>query len=833
MRTRHLLPALSGVAALRPPAAHAEGLGRPLSPDTLAVARDMVTRAASGDGVSDKVIDKILRLDVLAVSSDTGCPGVDVDVINATERTVWNIEVKITQKEGNQSREDVVHLPYLGAKREVRVSVSCISEYRSSYDPGGGISVDYVANGAKSLAEALPAMLTQRVDYTGLAGRLTPTVTTGRSLLGEALAFDDPEVARELVATIARTGVGREELAAVIASGRQGPILDQVADSMEHLPLAAQAQLARVLIGSPAAARWEAKLLPLVDRALCVGPRPAVVGLWLEAARPGGIVDEPLRQRVLARCAPRASDGAALVAVLDAADDAPAALAATAHGRAAALAAADPATWAAILAAWRGKGDEAHPSLLAFLRETGSVERFDQAAAAIHSRDLPLALISTVALAADVPERAHKAAWVDAQFATLTDPETVKGALNGMLINVGSGEVGAPEMIVSVRAATARAPAAAAKIMTEQLASDSKVFDPAKLADAGVDLLDFIAFNHASLGGCTATTEALTACVAAIAAYHPTHGKPLPDALTADFTFAAANLLDKESDRGRLLALAKQLRAGGLSPTLASNELCRQIYNWDRAGDLLADIEEVDPAATCLAVGRDRVAAGKRNAILLTIAAILGLLVPVPVAGFVLRKRWRKIAPALPLPLLPPGGQVAVVDERLAALGRALPASVLAAGRELAGTPAATALDAVTAPVVTAAVGTLRRAITTGEVATTLIEAAAAAIYVVALPVRDARPQVVQRYLGAAWPEHVAAVQRAAGRPVLALVLLAGPDAELATLLVGHTDGATAVDPEALLDARDARERGANHFREVLTLATPTPATTTATTAAA
>ncbi|HEX7839703.1 MAG TPA: hypothetical protein VF469_19645, partial [Kofleriaceae bacterium] len=100
------------------------------------------------------------------------------------------------------------------------------------------------------------------------------------------------------------------------------------------------------------------------------------------------------------------------------------------------------------------------------------------------------------------------------------------------------------------------------------------------------------------------------------------------------------------------------------------------------------------------------------------------------------------------------------------------------------------------------------------------------AVYVVALPVLHPRPQIAERYLGAPWSEHIASIQRAAGRSVLALVVLCGPEAKEAQLLAGFCpapdDSRPASDPEALLDARDARERGANRFRHVMTLsATP------------
>jgi hypothetical protein len=64
------------------------------------------------------------------------------------------------------------------------------------------------------------------------------------------------------------------------------------------------------------------------------------------------------------------------------------------------------------------------------------------------------------------------------------------------------------------------------------------------------------------------------------------------------------------------------------------------------------------------------------------------------------------------------------------------------------------------------------------------------------------------------------------------MIVLCGPDAAEASLLLGYADGMQSSDPEAMLDAKDARDRGANKFRSVMTLAAA-PATTTSDTAKA
>jgi hypothetical protein len=117
------------------------------------------------------------------------------------------------------------------------------------------------------------------------------------------------------------------------------------------------------------------------------------------------------------------------------------------------------------------------------------------------------------------------------------------------------------------------------------------------------------------------------------------------------------------------------------------------------------------------------------------------------------------------------------------------------------------------------AAATVRRSVKTGDAASTLAKAGGQNVYILGLPVRHARPQVVQRYLGTEWAEHLDAVVAAAGGPVTALVVLCDPGATEATLLVGYADGnGRRSDPDALLDAKEAREKGANTFRGAMSL---------------
>jgi hypothetical protein len=171
----------------------------------------------------------------------------------------------------------------------------------------------------------------------------------------------------------------------------------------------------------------------------------------------------------------------------------------------------------------------------------------------------------------------------------------------------------------------------------------------------------------------------------------------------------------------------------------------------------------------------------------------------------------------------PPSDQLAA---RLGSrtLDRGLRDALVEARYALADSAAGRAAADVPDDVLEHAASVVRRAIRSGEAASVMIRRPGPAVYAVALPVRHPRPQVVHRYLGAAWPDHLAVVQRAAAVPVFALVVLCAPDATEASLLVGFAAGpdnpAASSDPEALLDVAAARERAANPFRYVMTLST-------------
>ncbi|MCX5743931.1 MAG: hypothetical protein NT062_15685 [Proteobacteria bacterium] len=209
----------------------------------------------------------------------------------------------------------------------------------------------------------------------------------------------------------------------------------------------------------------------------------------------------------------------------------------------------------------------------------------------------------------------------------------------------------------------------------------------------------------------------------------------------------------------------------------------------------------------------------------MTILALLGLILPIPAGAMWIRRKWHKLQAAIPKETVDValGGRR---DDRLGAdgLGRALTAQVTAArvATSIAG------LASVDAAVIERAAAVVRRAVKSGDAATQLVRANGLSYYLVALPVKHARPQVVARYLGTEWPAHLESIRASTGGPVVALVVLCAPDATEATLLVASIDGTgTATsDPDALLDAKEARARNANTFRGQMSLAVSPPITT-------
>jgi hypothetical protein len=821
MRAHRWLPgflvfALASTAGARPE------YSLPLSGTVRAQARNDLLEHAKTEGRDTDDVNRRLNADVVATTSDTGCPGVDIDVANATDHTTWYVELEIKQEQDGKTRDERIHLPYLASSELAHARVECMTLYRDRYSASKGINLGYQAHSAPTMTEALTAMRDHKVDYAMTADRLSPVSSPGsgaRSLLAEALALEDPEVAQKLVLGIARSGIGIQELGDEIARVPDGAIATQAAGALAKAPAATQVGLARALLSSSAAGTWQSTLLPLIDGRLCRGKRDAIVQLWIQAQSEHAMPVAELRDRVRAKCALSPSDGPVLAALLS---DAP-------ERAGAALDALAPALLDSVLIAWQGSN---HLGVLgAYARDTGDATRFDRAIAALPTI-VPPQVIADIAKAPANPIAPHKAAWLSAAFAQLRDREPAVSALTDELIR---GEITADPMHEAVRAARAMAPDAAKASMTAY-ASAHPMFYLDKLG-TDVDAGELLAFVTTTLGHCDSSLDTARACIQAIGAHqHGALAKVAATAAREELLGALRKPIAQVSDPAQLATLVKPLREAGLPGQLATERTCREAMATRDPEDKIAQLAAIDPDAPCITQIRDAAASYHRRVIWLTIFGILGLILPFPAGGFAIRRRYRKLQRELPPIEADDSGHGDKRADRLGAtLGRGLRAGVTAAAAELSHTAAGPALARIDDAVLAAATDTVGRAVRAGDAATVLVRRADDAVYLVALPVRHARPQIVQRYLGAPWPEHIAAVQRAAGTSVLALIVLCDPEANEAQLLVGVApapgDARPTSDPEALLDAKAARERGANPFRYVMPLSAA-PASTPASTPA-
>ena len=805
---------LSGIAAADP------RYSQELDDYTLGRAKTELRDLAKREGIEAETADILLKIDVFATSNDTGCPGVDVDIINATSRTIWNIEAKIEQKEGRSDRKDIVHLPYMVANSKVRINVSCLQDYtyRSRYDYSGssGISLSYSAQGSKSIDEALPLMLEQRADYSSVGYSVSPSVDTKENLLVTALEMDDRAVAKELVQAIARTGIGGKELGEAVAANGTGAIADEVVTSMSKLPPAQQAQLARTLLTSSVAARWKDKLLPMIDKSLCSGNRADVVGLWIKAQGEDGIPVPEFRARISEKCKPTKADGPGITGALEKDPDRSGPV----------LDAVDDELFASAVAAWtKVKAPAVPSSLMAYLRDGQKTDRFD-AAIKLITPDRQAAALDSVAQSAEGPGAKHKAEWLTAQFAALA-PDAIDANVTMATRTMVTGGVKAAAMRDAIKGLAKLAPKAVEDVMVDQAGTSSKVFDAQKLQAAGIDMAEFLAFN-ANLPDCTATIELLIQCTEAITLYKDKTGpgalvKHAKTAVKPEFVTAVRTLLGPVKNPEGLIDISKSFQAAGFDAGFIAERACRDAEDavrWDNDPSKHLELAvKITPDAPCIGAVNDTLAGKKRKAMLMTILGILVLVVPLPIGYWLMKRRFNKLQKDLPVEVKEEATG-AKLDDRLgpSGLGRQLVSAVAEGARELAGSAAGRALASVDESVINAASSTVRRAAKSADAATLLIRKPGQAIYVVALPVRHPRPQIAQRYLSAPWPEHLASIQKAAQMPVLALVVLCGPDAAEASLLVGYSDGAQTSDPEVLLDAKEARDRGANKFSSVMTL---------------
>jgi hypothetical protein len=812
---------------------------------TRARVRAELVKSASAEGIAadviERAVDRLLASKVIATTTDTRCPGVEVDVVNATDHTVWNVELTIRQRTDVDTQEDVFHLPYLVKQSIVHAYVACALAHSA-------IRIAYAAEAARDLRQAMRGLRDTKVDY-GRAGWSAPgggpvivtkrsleglprelggtdlvlrvpsrdhpaepaePAVPGRTLLAETLANQDAEVADELVRGIATSALGVGELGDALAHDATGPIAAVVAAILGSSSPAAQSTLARVVLALPSAGRWTSQLLPIIDGPLCRGGRAAAVELWLQAQGDHAMPVAALRDRVRERCALHDDDDQFVAALL---------LRAPAR-TGEVLDAIEPRLFGAVIAAWKATTAGHATALVAYLREGNDPARFDRAVATLSNAGLSGAL-AEVAKARPGPATQRKAAWITANLDEAGDLEATVRALTRELVD---GEIVAEPMHAAVAEARARSPAAAQAGVTAYARLHPSMFDLEKLG-TGIDAGELLGFATTALARCPTSVAALRACAKAIAAYQGgALARVAGAAVRPQFLAELRGVVGQEHDPQQLTALAGELRAAGLPVELVVDRACQAAQFESDADAWLAAAESVAPGAACVARVRAERASHRRRMFWLALFVVLGLVAPLPFGALALHLCHRSLQHQLPAIAADDKPGAEQLGDRLGerGLGRGLRAGVAQAARELADSPAGRAAEAVDSSILEAAASVVGRAVKSGDAASVIVRRASDAVYVVGLPVAHPRPQTSQRYLGAPWPAHLAAIQRATGSPVLALVVLCGPAAAEASLLVGFApgpgDAQPASDPEVLLDARVARERGANRFHYAMTL---------------
>ncbi|MCX5745971.1 MAG: hypothetical protein NT062_26125, partial [Proteobacteria bacterium] len=563
------LALVSFAALLLPSVAAAEAsFYVPLNDETLTTAKVKIRELLAKEGRESKLGDLLLELDAFASLDDDQCPGFTVDVLNASNRTLWAVAVTVEQESGTKKKSDVVHLPYLPAHTQTKVAVTCLEDYSysysrySMYDKSTTISVDPYAKSPRGLAEGLGAMVSTKADTSYTSATLTRTGPGARSLLEVALEMNDPAITKELVAAIASTGVGAKELGAALATNEA--LAAVVAEQLATLPANQQAKLARALLASTAAEKWVDQLTPLIDK-LCGAGRPEVVALWAAAQGPRNIPVASLRDRVRGKCTLLPTDAGTLVASLESAPT---------YAGDALDATTDP-VFAAVVAKWKAAAkvipeDEdaptgPPPSLYAYLANTNDHQVIALGPATSHADAITAIVQGTPSGAEASPAAPRKQAWLDEAVASSDAKDKIVGDLFGKLLD---GHIKDPAMRLAVRALKVHAPHEADGVIIAYTNEHSKVYDSVKLGEAGIDVFDFLAFATEHLADCPASLEALEACADAVAASKlplTKHG----DALQPEFASSVQHLVSGLITKRQMVDSAKRLTAVGWSVQFA------------------------------------------------------------------------------------------------------------------------------------------------------------------------------------------------------------------------------------------------------------------------
>jgi len=747
-----------------------------------------------------------------------------LDIVNPTGEARWGIVLTVEHgrdsyiyvREAQRTHVATIHIPYLLPRQMTSVVVPCSDVGRNMSDPDG---VDSYSQGAApgwaarkdpgtywigvdshgSLEDALRWMNTTQLDST-LDAPIGPSTGT-LTVLDAALSLDDDEVAAELIDQIAGQGIGVDKLVAALAAHPTSNLARHAGPAFARLPRDVQLALLDEVLADPRTVREnESALVPVVVDA-CAARSRAIV-LWLAASADPGFATSRLRRTIQSACRPVPSDVDEIDHQLS-----------TGLG---AIDALDTRVFTALVARW----SSAPPFFLPeYLAATSDQSRFKAMAGLV----APAALSYTVsALARAKPGKLSdlRLTWVRGALARISDPAQLEAVARSLFETDAAHPYANQDYHLLVEELRARFPAASAAVRWNVLAQHSMVLDVGKLAAAGIDLQELTVYMQThDMDGCQRDLENAVSCLRAIRGSSVRGlGNAIGGALKPEFIRAIMNQLRTPSDED--LDRANELVALGCHLDGLVDRLCAPARQALAAGtfrpELLDGARRFVGSRACAAeiaaIADEQAADAAISERRRTLAGIAGLALPLMIGGgisLIWMRRRPLTEPAVEFesPAAPSRAARIARD-----IERGLSAGVDRAHRELA-------ITAAGEPVIARATAAVTRAVALGAAASLLLRDGTTTFYVVALPVPHASPKVVQRYLGEPWPEHLRQVQQLAESAVTALVILCGPNAAAATLVVGTCDGTRCSDPELLLDARDARERDANRFRHTIPLA--------------
>jgi hypothetical protein len=799
------------LALLVPSVAHA-GYWRTATDSDVESLREDFRQQAAQEGFSEDIADALVHRTIGTITNDTGCPGVDVDVVNATDDVYWSVVVSIVQDLSGQNSSATFHLPFVPAHSEVRVQVPCLqdSTYSYGYDPLAAtpITVTHSAEGSEALdADTLAAMFDQTVDYRAddYGSGLVQAGYTSQTLFTAALAYaDSADVAVPLVHAAMQDPRAVSGILDAVRSDPASAVAQAAAAEIKKLKPKTAGPFVDAMIGVEQADQYADSLEPVI-KAQCKDKHRAVA-LWRRAvsAADDAVPGYTTRTTILHLCEPNPKDVEVLVD--DLAGD-PARLAEAVDGMPEKMF--DPL--------FDRMTTKARDSLPELMRVTADGGHFDRAAGALRDAEL-ITAVPVVARAPASPLAQKKAEWVKGAYGKAKSGDSGSQMLGAMFTGLANGGV-APEMAALIQSLRADDPATADAALVAVIEPRVNVLLAAKVVEQGQDVLAFDRLSADKLGNCTADLDALRACAEAISAYDGGALKQVGAAggWQPGFVDSANALLSAGGATAAAVDAAQALSDIGFDLHPMIGQLCSAAKSAESrhasTSEYLSAIATIDSGNACASAILDQQHSREQKQFLFSILGTLALLVPIPATALVLKKKYKKLLDDTKEPAKKDAaGGASAAATRLARVDRHVLAGIAEAKRVLPrdSAPAARALEQASASEAALAARARKAAedaLASGDVSSAIVKLGDVAVYVAAFPGLHDQPQAIRRHLGAAWPEHAEAMRRAVAgasgpQQLLSLLVFVAPDATEAVLLVGFTDGRVAIAPAALVDAR-------------------------------